>query len=262
MVGLWRRVFAGLGPGAAAGMPAGAARGALPDDALRLFLAASGVEAAEELLFRVKRIYNVALTNAEALRKLVKKFDKQHGAELSAEMLPEVYGANFTVGQATLQAGISLIRASLGADGGDDDVGSVSSEGSFHDLNASVLRRKAELDWLRGVVAALGSAEAACLVAHRGFHSHLDRDCRPLENSLNAYEAAWTSGVRLCECDITLTKDEKLVLAHDETFARLALDPTSRKSQHKVGDLTYRDLVSNKHCWVVIFEKAENVHLL
>ena len=37
------------------------------------------------------------------------------------------------------------------------------------------------------------------LVAHRGFHCVNNRaPRRPLENSLNAYETAWTKGVELC----------------------------------------------------------------
>ena len=51
-------------------------------------------------------------------------------------------------------------------------------------------------------------------------------------------------GIHLCECDIALTKDEKLILAHDEDFKRLALDPLAEHSSLKVGDLTYRQLIS------------------
>ena len=55
--------------------------------------------------------------------------------------------------------------------------------------------------------------DLAHLVAHRGFHSPLDRsDRRPLENSLAAYEAAWANGISLCECDVMLTRDGVLVL--------------------------------------------------
>ena len=250
-VEFWRRVFAGIGE---QDRRAGRVRGALPDAALRLFLEAAEEEAAGELLLLAKAISNAALTNSEALRKLAKKFDKQHGADLSGELLPEVYGASFTVGQATLQAGTSLIRASLGLaaedqqhdqggpgrDGGGGGGGGTHGEGS----DASVSRRRAELGWLRSLTSSLGPGEAACLVAHRGFHSpHGRPDRRPLENSLQAYEMAWTSGVQLCECDVALTRDERLVLAHDETFARLALDPTSARSGRAVGDLTYRELV-------------------
>ena len=57
------------------------------------------------------------------------------------------------------------------------------------------------------------SDDLAHLVAHRGFHSPLDRsDRRPLENSLAAYEAAWANGISLCECDVMLTRDGFLVL--------------------------------------------------
>mmetsp|Transcript_31792 Transcript_31792/g.64722 ORF Transcript_31792/g.64722 Transcript_31792/m.64722 type:complete len:602 (-) Transcript_31792:822-2627(-) len=249
MVELWKLVFDGI----KAALPEGDAesvRGALPDTALRLYLSTSDIDAAQELLFLVKQIYNTALTNAEALRKLVKKFDKQHAAALSGDLLPEVYGANFTVGQSTLQAGISLIRASLGLKSEEDDddaesVGSVISASKQHDHDNQVLRRKEELEWLRRLVASIASAEISHIVAHRGFHSPMDiSDCRPLENSLAAYEAAWTNDIHLCECDIALTKDEKLVLAHDEDFSRLALDPSAAFSSRKVGDLTYRELIS------------------
>ena len=46
----------------------------------------------------------------------------------------------------------------------------------------------------------------------------------------------------MCECDITLTKDELLVLAHDDDFSRLALD---KDLPHKMmRDLTFRELIS------------------
>ena len=257
MIGLWNLVFDGINTATAEGGGSHAnakqLRGALPDTALRTYLAVCNIGAAQELLFLVKQIYNTALTNAEALRKLVKKFDKQHSAALSVELLPEVYGENFVTGQATLQAGISLIRASLGlnSDEADDDAASVGSAGSVisaskqaeHDVQ--VQRRKEELEWLRQLVDSIARSEIAHIVAHRGFHSPMDRsDVRPLENSLAAYETVWSNGIHLCECDIALTKDEKLILAHDEDFQRLALDPLAEHSSLKVGDLTYRQLIS------------------
>lgn len=193
MVGLWKLVFDGIKDA----LPEGdteSVRGALPDTALRLYLSMSNIDAAQELLFLVKQIYNTALTNAEALRKLVKKFDKQHGAALSAELLPEVYGASFTVGQSTLQAGISLIRGILGlnSDEADDEaesVGSVISASKQDEHDNQVLRRKEELEWLRHLVESIAASEISHIVAHRGFHSPMDRsDCRPLENSLAACE--------------------------------------------------------------------------
>jgi glycerophosphoryl diester phosphodiesterase len=226
-------------------------RGALPDTALRFYLQKSNMDSCNELLNLVKQIYNTALTNAEALRKLVKKFDKQHKKRLSFSLLPEVYGASFTVGQATLQAGISLIRANLGLEEGyddydEDETGFVDTYQNADAHDKSVRRRKEELDWLKRLVAEIVKVgEIDHLVAHRGFHSVLDRsDCRPLENSLAAYEACWTSGIPICECDIALTKDEKLVLAHDKDFSRLALDPAASFSKKQVSELTYRELIS------------------
>ena len=254
MKNLWKLVFDAIKSATAeVGDGAEQLRGALPDTALRTYLTVCNIDAAQELLFLVKQIYNTALTNAEALRKLVKKFDKQHSAALSAELLPEVYGSNFVTGQSTLQAGISLIRASLGlnSDEVDDDAASVGSAGSVmsaskqgeHDV--LVQRRKEELEWLRQLVDSIARNEIAHIVAHRGFHSPMDRsDVRPLENSLAAYETAWSNGIHLCECDVALTKDEKLISAHDEDFQRLALDPLAAHSSLKVGDLTYRQLIS------------------
>lgn len=78
----------------------------------------------------------------------------------------------------------------------------------------------------------------------RGFHHIKDRnDKRPIENSLSAYEIAWTAGIELCECDIAMTKDEKLILAHDENFMRLALDSNSEYSSRHVSDLTFREIM-------------------
>lgn len=62
--------------------------------------------------------------------------------------------------------------------------------------------------------------------------------------------AAWTSGIHLCECDIALTKDERIILAHDANFARLGMDPTSPLCNRTVRDLTFKGkllLVPSEH---------------
>lgn len=114
----------------------------------------------------------------------------------------------------------------------------------------SMDNRIMELDWLKLLVKSIPPTNLLPkLVAHHGFHSIKDHsDKRRLENSLSVYGIAWTSGIELCECDIALTKDEKLVLAHDENFLRLSLDQgrdedgsTSNKS---VGELTFKELIS------------------
>jgi len=94
--------------------------------------------------------------------------------------------------------------------------------------------------WLRDMIRKIPKEDMQHAVAHRGFHNPKGRsDLRPLENPLAAFEAAWTNGVYLCECDVALTKDEKLVLAHDTDFSRLSLDPLSDNSNTKVSDLTF-----------------------
>lgn len=165
-----------------------------------------------------------------------------------------MYASNFVVGQPTLEDGLSILRHALGLqeEDTDDDDNSVESlhqqrnagrRGRQHD--ATVERRKEELTWLKNLVQSLQHDEIPRIVAHRGFHNPKGlSDRRPLENSLQAYEAAWTNGIHLCECDITLTRDEKLVLAHDEDFSRLALDKDSPMYKLHVRDLTFRELIS------------------
>ena len=78
---------------------------------------------------------------------------------------------------------------------------------------------------LRRIIAALSPTERDALVAHRGFHHACSDDdaSRPLENTLDAYETAWASGVGACECDVALTSDGVLILCHDADLARVAL---------------------------------------
>ena len=276
-------------------------RGALPDAALQLYVNAVSPSRAQSTFTFLKDIHATALINAEALRKLVKKFDKmhykldKHSYLLSAKLLPEVYASNFTGSLASLEAGLAYLRVLLNIDEDDDNDSLVSLENNQLDegddvddetkqLNKAVRdenrrlrklatmdddmrdvavlsggyfgnktnndeqlvkRRKEELQWLRDMIQGIDSAYIPFLVGHRGFHSIHDRsDVRPLENSLMAYEAAWTNGVHLCECDIALTKDERIILAHDENFARLGMDPTSPLCNRTVRDLTFKELMN------------------
>lgn len=85
-------------------------RGALPEVALRLFISVADEDELQELLSATKQeLHSTSLTNAEALRKLVKKFDKEHcdnTERLSPMLLPQVYSANFVIGQSTLEAAL------------------------------------------------------------------------------------------------------------------------------------------------------------
>jgi glycerophosphoryl diester phosphodiesterase len=233
------------------------ARGALPDVAIRLYVQQAGVDASQELLTRLKQIHAAAYNNAEALRKLVKKFDKyskhkNKTKQLSPRLIPAIYAANFTMGLPMLEQGETLFRSLLGIglEHIYDDAASIQShrDASLAELNMHqkyIEGRQAELDWLSRLTVSLEPDELSRLVAHRGYHSVKDRsNKRPIENSLTAYEAAWTNGIHLCECDIALTKDEKIILAHDEDFSRLALDRNSPMSNKQVGDLTFKELIA------------------
>jgi len=281
-------------------------RGASPEKALLLVCESAPRKDLEDLLEHLKIIHETSVINAEALRKLIKKYDKhqRHNAtkvaapdneeerkqnrhtSLSCKVLPKLYAANFLVGLLTIQQGVDVLRSELGL-GEYAESSSVSSVASVaptldssavtdhidqqteiiadasnmnlqdgfkplsrKDSHAEHLdivdKRRQEYQWLRETVQRIEQHHILSnLVAHRGFHSPHDRSHkRPLENSLQAYESAWTSGIHLCECDIALTKDEYLVLAHDEDFSRLALDATMERSSRKVRDLTLRELMS------------------
>jgi len=123
-----------------------------------------------------------------------------------------------------------------------DEEGEVASEESEDQV---VSRRANEIQWLNDAIQHIPKEELCHIVAHRGFHTSLGRsDFRPIENTLSAYETAWSAGVHLCECDVALTRDEKLVLAHDEDFNRLALDRTSDRSRLKISELTFKELIA------------------
>uniref|UniRef100_A0A7S3KZZ5 GP-PDE domain-containing protein n=1 Tax=Amphora coffeiformis TaxID=265554 RepID=A0A7S3KZZ5_9STRA len=205
-----------------------------------------------KVLNRLSRLHARQITNSEALRKLVKKYDKRYSeAPLSGKFLPALYASSMFTSQSMMENCIETLRAMLedkdDQDGEDDDrrwkpLQRYDSE-TAHDL--VIESRSDELEWLRRLVTSIPTNLLERLVAHRGFHHVQDRnDKRPLENSLAAYEIAWTSGLYLCECDVVLTRDEKLVLAHDEDFQRLALESGHANTTRRVSDLTFRELLA------------------
>jgi glycerophosphoryl diester phosphodiesterase len=219
------------------------ARGLHPGNALKIYADNVHPTKAQELLIRLTQIHRAATLNSEALRKLVKKFDKHQNGQLSLELLPTLYTSSLYAGQNMIQDGIGLLRELL--EGDPETFTPIIRNDSEVLHERSVEVRFEELDWLRRLVGSLPEQLLPHLVAHRGFHHIKDRnDKRPLENSLGAYETAWSSGIHLCECDIAITKDEKLVLAHDENFIRLALDSNSHLAVRSIGELTFRELIS------------------
>jgi hypothetical protein len=218
-------------------------RGAPLGNALHMYVEKASPEEGRETLQRMVKLQTAAASNSEALRKLIKKHDKYNASKpLSASLLPCLYASSVFTGQSLLQDSVETLRELL-----------INEETMFLPLKRNdsdavhlsmVESRVEELNWLKRLIASIPQTHISGLVAHRGFHHIKDRsDKRPLENSLAAYELAWTSGIHLCECDIALTKDEVLVLAHDEDFKRLALEDSMSASM-KVSDLTFRELIS------------------
>jgi len=260
---IWRIVFEGIAANDDTADPM--VRGAHPGNAIKLYadlMNRDGNTEAHELLSRMNQIHHAASVNSEALRKLVKKFDKHRNEkQLSSTLLPLLYTSSLYSGQTMILESIGLLRELISgeyeelANGNNDD----DKDLAFADRPfKSIVRRDSEarhqealdlrmmeFNWLKSLTKSIPNDLIGKLVSHRGFHSTKDHtDKRPVENSLSAYEMAWTCGVELCECDISLTKDEKLVLAHDSDFFRLALDSNSESSKKKVGDLTFREIMS------------------
>jgi len=242
---------------------------ALPlETAVPLYANEVGLEGATDLLSKLKGVLKVGQINAEGLRKLVNKFDKKvkkSDAEqkLTKVLISELYTSMVAVGLGIVETVIEIIRCSIEdmeykENGGNDlpiEFENKGDEKAMEDFikgrsksviieNEVVVQRANELQWLSVFTRNITNNCISGLVAHRGFHDPSGRsDIRPIENSLAAYEAAWTAGVHLCECDVVLTKDEKIVLAHDENFTRLALDSDSRMALQKVQDLTLKELI-------------------
>lgn len=225
-------------------------RGAHPGNAIKLFVERTDSQESQELMVRMTHVHRAASINSEGLRKIVKKYDKNinvnKSAPLSATLLPLLYTSSLYTGQKMIEDSIFLLRElTTKAEVSVEFKPLIKNDSEFRHQE-SVEARMQEMEWLKQLVNSIPhDSLLPRLVAHRGFHHIKDRnDKRPLENSLSAYEIAWTSGIHLCECDISLTKDQKLVLAHDENFARLVLDSRSANSKRKVRDLTFKELIS------------------
>eukprot|EP00574_Skeletonema_japonicum_P011984 CAMPEP_0201730694 /NCGR_PEP_ID=MMETSP0593-20130828/23127_1 /ASSEMBLY_ACC=CAM_ASM_000672 /TAXON_ID=267983 /ORGANISM="Skeletonema japonicum, Strain CCMP2506" /LENGTH=510 /DNA_ID=CAMNT_0048223291 /DNA_START=57 /DNA_END=1589 /DNA_ORIENTATION=+ len=229
-------------------------RGLPREDAVQLYLSTMSEKKSRDLLTNLKRFHSNASMNGEALRKLVKKYDKQATARgddiLTTSLLPELYSAPVMDAPA-IEGYIEILRDKLVVSDEEEEesldeymtsIKEKTQLGSISKDALDVQRRASEMFWLHDLIKnQIPEADIPMLVAHRGFHCVKDHSGkRPLENSLSSYESAWSAGVHLCECDVALTKDEKLVLAHDSDFSRLALDPSKNK---KVSDLTMKEII-------------------
>ena len=73
------------------------------------------------------------------------------------------------------------------------------------------------------------------IIAHRGMFNNKDIP----ENSKKAFEEAIKNDIAF-ECDIQLTKDNILVIFHDDTLKRMT------GISKKISDITYKELSANK----------------
>ena len=231
------------------------------------------------LLRRFKYLELVCECNTESLRKAVKKFDKNAKIDrpLTAELLPGLYAVamatpNFKSYSNILVAGLSKqtrdpkksspafsvvfgesVDLSTGSKGNIAPMSSIVPNSAPPRFNTPDLlamqnqmagRKRSELEWLGRTIEGLPEDFRKRLVLHRGFHAVDDNNDRPLENSLAAYELAWSAGAKFCECDISLTLDGYIVLCHDENFKRVALFGEDNKSSRLVSELTFRELIA------------------
>ena len=90
--------------------------------------------------------------------------------------------------------------------------------------------------------------------AHRGLSGRMP------ENTLPAFEAAYAMGADEIELDIRLTRDEKLIVSHDNTLERIS-DGTGKLCDHTLDELLKLN-IGIKHDWVVPFCTAEDVFKL
>lgn len=215
--------------------------GALPKDVLTKYVK-SGCAGVSCIVYRFVSLERISLLNSEALRKLIRKFDKQTGKiTQSISMLPALYSSSLALGLPHLSEIIETLRKLIETE--DQLMQSDISTDTLSSQDAATTRRADEIEWFRDNVKSLHNSDFNTLVAHRGFHNVDDKfDNRPLENTLNSFEQVWTSGLSLCECDVALTRDEKVVMAHDECFKRLALCESCDISSKHVGDLTLSEI--------------------
>ena len=93
-------------------------RGAPQQRALRMYTAHLGTDATRELLAVLQELRAVCVVNSEALRKLVKKWDRRSAARglapLSTQLLPDLYSAAFAAGTSVPLAASRQLHADLG----------------------------------------------------------------------------------------------------------------------------------------------------
>eukprot|EP00298_Acanthocystis_sp_HF-20_P000759 c11095_g1_i1.p1 GENE.c11095_g1_i1~~c11095_g1_i1.p1 ORF type:complete len:441 (+),score=129.73 c11095_g1_i1:1-1323(+) len=184
-----------------------------------------------EIFGRLEKLENFSSQKQLELKENIISFDSYHNTNLVSSLLPRMYSKKFYNDQ-TLYLIIKIMSKKL----------------------APHKRRKRELDFhsteVSQEITRFKENVQLCpenvrkkLVSHRGFHNVNDDTSRPLENTLQSMEQAWLNGVPYCECDISLSSDGEIFLAHDFDFTRLALFPDSESAKKDFNDLSFSELV-------------------
>mmetsp|Transcript_18187 Transcript_18187/g.32049 ORF Transcript_18187/g.32049 Transcript_18187/m.32049 type:complete len:378 (-) Transcript_18187:776-1909(-) len=216
-----------------------------------------------------KVLLQSASLNAEALHLALKKYDKRAAVAakevgqsapktgMMRELLPKLYASTtyHATGARSLSGELQIVRELLEEDeAAAEDEQRVAVEKTNNGVVVTVGKlsesaealKEEEYKWFMDSVKGLGDKELASLVAHRGFHCEDDDSvARPIENSLSSFEYAWGAGIHLAECDVGATKDDKIIMAHDDDFARLAL-MSGKESTTVVKDLTLADIMRSE----------------
>jgi len=223
--------------------------GALPEDALSFYLKNFGDSSKTGLLTKFQDLQNLALINSEAFLHLIRNFDDRLSKEeysndelMTSRLEPYLITSSISMATKSLTSIVSMLQGSLMAEEEIIELSraDIGIEEIDHDAS-----RSEQLRWFYDNVKQLDYMDKISLIGHRGFHHVGDRsDNRPVENTLSSFEQVWTAGIGICECDVALTKDGKIVMAHDENFTRLALLADCNIAVNKVSDLTLREIFS------------------
>ncbi len=156
-------------------------RGLPREDAVQLYLSTMSEKKSRDLLTNLKRLHSNASMNGEALRKLVKKYDKQATARgddiLTTSLLPELYSAPVMDAPAIEQY-IEILRDKLVVSDEEEEesldeymtsIKEKTQLGSISKDALDVQRRASEMFWLHDLMKnQIPEADIPMLVAHRG----------------------------------------------------------------------------------------------
>jgi SPX domain protein involved in polyphosphate accumulation len=176
---LWQQIFTDLFR--LSGQDENVLRGLPHEDAVQLYLSTMSEKRSRDLLTTIKRLHSNATMNAEALRKLVKKYDKHATARgddiLTISLLPELYSAPL-MNAAAIERYIEILRDKL-VDSEEEEEESLdeymTSIKEKTQLTSSakdaldVQRRASEMFWLHDLIQnKIPQSDIPMLVAHRG----------------------------------------------------------------------------------------------